>query len=135
MITYSEVPSINAVIINTPVTPSTLDANGGKILFVFTALVGGTYSLDMTIYGQCGGTLTEITTLLTKNATLQFANPNYNSRTTQPLAPSTPQEITHTHKAKINLITGDTVYFGGYTSSPSFDALFNNGAMIVLKVG
>lgn len=131
MITYTEVPSINAVIINTPVTPTTLDANSGQILFVFTALVDGTYALDMSIYGACGGALTDITTLLTKNGALQSSNPNYVCRTTQPNV----QEITHTHKAKIDLIAGDTVYFGGYTGSGSFDALFINGAMIVLKVG
>ena len=123
------------MIIDTPFAPPTIDANGGRILFQFTALVEGTYALDMTIYGQCGGSLQEITTLLTKNGALQFANPNYNYRTTQPNLPISTQEVTHTHKAKIDLVAGDTVYFGGYTSSPPFSLVFNKGAMIVLKVG
>lgn len=131
MITYLEIPSIYARIIDTPVVPPTLDGNGGQILYRFTALADGIYALDMTIYVQCGGASNDVTTYLTKNGVLQSANPNNVHRTVQ----AQTQEITHTHKAKITLATGDVVYFGGYTSSASFDANLINGAMIILKVG
>jgi hypothetical protein len=131
MITYTEAPSVNQVILNTIPAPPGLDVNGGRILYVFTALVDGVYALDMTIYIQVGGFLQECTTLLTLNSVLQGANPNYNARTTQTVT----EEMTHSHKAKVTLIAGDVVYFAGSTSGPAFDALYINGAMIVLKVG
>jgi len=131
MITYTEVPSLSVVIINQPFAPPTVDVNGGQILYQFTALVNGIYALDMTLYGLSGGIYTDITTLLTKNSVVQSANPTFNARTTQTNA----QEVTHTHKAKIPLNLGDTVYFGGYTSAPPFTNNWINGAMIVLKVG
>jgi len=131
MITYTETPSISAIIIDNAVAPPTLDGNGGQILYRFTCLKEGVYALDMTIYISVGGLLTDCTTLLTKNGVLQNTNPNYNHRLTLP----TTEEATYSHKAKISLVVGDIVYFGGYTSSASFNALLINGAMIVLKVG
>lgn len=131
MITYNEIPSLSQVIIDTVLLPPTLDTNGGMILYQYTAVSDGDFAFDMTVYVNCGGAFSECTTLLTKNGVLQFTNPNYNHRTTQ----ASSEEITHTHKAKLSLLIGDVVYFGGYTSSPSFDALLVNGAMIVLKVG
>jgi hypothetical protein len=129
MITYTEVPSLSVVILNTP--SAIIDINGGQILYPFTALADGEYALDMTLYGNSGGIYTDITTILTLNAVVQAGNPTFNARTTQPNA----QEVTHTHKAKISLLIGDVVYFGGYTSAPPFTNNWINGAMIVLKVG
>ena len=132
MITYTEVPSISQVILNTIPAPPGLDVNGGRILYQFTALVDGVYALDMTLYVGIGIVNGDCTTLLTLNSVLQLANPTYNARTTQTISN---EEITHTHKAKVTLLAGDVVYFAGFTTGPAFDAVYINGAMIVLKVG
>jgi hypothetical protein len=131
MITYTEVPSLSVVMINTVPAPPLIDINGSQVLYQFTALADGEYALDMTIYGIAGGVNTDITTLLTLNSVIQVANPTFNARTTQP----TTEEVTHTHKAKISLLIGDVVYFGGVTSGVGgFTANLLNGAMIIQKL-
>jgi len=132
MITLTEAPSSAAFMVNTVPSPPLIDINGGQVLYQFTAPQDGTYALDMTIYGYCGGVYDNITTLLTLNGSPQPANPTFNARTTQSFGAD---EITHTHKAKITLLIGDVVYFGGYTSGVSgFTANLLNGAMIIIKL-
>jgi hypothetical protein len=133
MITYTEVPSLSVVMLDSNIipTPPLIDINGGQVLLQFTAPQDGTYALDMTLYCQCGGVYQDVTTLLTLNSNVQSLNPNFNSRTTQPNA----QELTHTHKAKIVLLIGDVVYFAGFTSGVGgFTSNLINGAMIVQKL-
>jgi hypothetical protein len=136
MITYSEIPIPpiqSFTFLNTLGT--TIDGNGGIILFPFTAISDGIYVFDMTVVTTVGINLSfsDTTTLLTKNGTLQFANPNYSARSVPNSPANNIIELTHSHKAKINLNIGDTAYFGGYSSGPP--PAITGGAMIIYKIG
>jgi hypothetical protein len=128
-----ELPIKSFTFLNTLGT--TIDVNGGIILFPFTATSDGVYVFDMTIITSVGNSapFADTTTLLTKNGTLQFANPNYAARSVPNSPANNIIELTHSHKAKINLNIGDTAYFGGHSSVPPPG--ITSGAMIVYKIG
>lgn len=105
-------------------TLGTLDSNGFRILYPFTATTGGEYIFDATTRVDLAGAspTSEITTCGVVNGT-QVA-PNY--RTTI----SVGMTVTHTEKKKLTLSAGDVFHYGVIT--PVTAVL--DGAMIVFKI-
>lgn len=105
-------------------TLGTLDGNGYRILYPFTATTNGDYIFDATTRVDLAGAspTSEITTCGVVNGT-QVA-PNY--RTTI----SVGMTVTHTEKKKLTLSAGDVFHYGVIT--PVTAVL--DGAMIVFKI-
>lgn len=125
--------TIQQIFYTDQITPITVDANGLRVLYPFTAPTAGTYIFDATTLTDTGNhaSLSDFTTFTVVNGVI-VANSNSPYRTL--LASNVgnyDMQVTHTQKVEITLAAGDVFYFGA--SSSVLPVIVSKGSMIIFK--
>lgn len=125
--------TIQQIFFTDQITPISIDANGYRILYPFTAPSAGTYIFDATTLTDTGNLagLSDLTTFAVVNGAV-VANSNSPYRTyLQNSAGTYNMQVTHTQKVELNLNAGDVFYYGA--TSAVLPVIITKGSMIIFK--
>lgn len=126
--------TIQKIYFTDQITPLTIDGNGNRILYPFTATEAGDYIFDATTLTETGNVAgqSDFTTFATVNGTV-VTNSNSPYRTfLNSSAINTSLQVTHTQKVKVTLSAGDVFYYGAAASL--LPVIVTRGSMIIFKI-
>jgi hypothetical protein len=125
--------TIQQIFYTDQITPITVDSNGLRILYPFTAPSTGTYIFDATTLTDTGNVagLSDLTTFTVVNGVV-VANSNSPYRTfLQSSVGTYDMQVTHNQKVELNLNAGDVFYFGA--SASVLPVIVSKGSMVIFK--